>query len=311
LQTGLVGYTINIAMTNPGPVLFFLRPFAAFLVLLALAGCTSQVPKNSGANIYSILQYPVVLVHGIAAHDRKSIFDYWGRIPETLEAQGVRIFPGNTDAWGGFEHNGAILKDTIEKVLEATGAAKVNIIAHSRGGLDARYCIWAYDLGDRVASLTSIATPHHGAELADLVYEQGMIDSPLGKRVLAVLGRLYGDEGPALPRAIYELTTDNMILFNQQIIPDTRVFYQSIYTLMNRSADDLFFYFTHRYIESLSGPNDGVVSARSARWGDRVTEIAGGISHREIVDMKKKKISGVDIPLLYVDIVNELRQRGY
>jgi triacylglycerol lipase len=102
-----------------------------------------------------------------------------------------------------------------------------------------------------------------------------------------------------------------MALFNQRVVPDARVFYQSFYAFMNRPGDDLFFYFTNRYIAGLSGPNDGVVSVRSARWGDRVTEIAGGISHRDLVDIKKKKVSGVDIPLWYVDIVNDLRRRGF
>jgi hypothetical protein len=28
------------------------------------------------------LKYPVILVHGIVAHDREGVINFWGRIPE-------------------------------------------------------------------------------------------------------------------------------------------------------------------------------------------------------------------------------------
>src|SRR5207249_8887306 len=43
----------------------------------------------------------------------------------------------------------------------------VNIVAHSMGGLDARYAISQLGLGGRVASLITIGTPHLGTPLAD------------------------------------------------------------------------------------------------------------------------------------------------
>ena len=32
-------------------------------------------------------KYPIVLVHGIIAHDRPGVIKYWGRIPETLQEE--------------------------------------------------------------------------------------------------------------------------------------------------------------------------------------------------------------------------------
>jgi len=60
-------------------------------------------------------KYPVILVHGIIAHDRPGVIKYWGRIPETLRETGVKVFFGNTDAWGDIKTNAKILKTSNEK----------------------------------------------------------------------------------------------------------------------------------------------------------------------------------------------------
>jgi hypothetical protein len=61
----------------------------------------------------------------------------------------------------------------------------------------------------------------------------------------------------------------------------------------------------------VSGRNDGLVSEKSARWGIDCFEISGRISHDEIVDVKKRKISGVDIPMVYINILRELSEKGF
>lgn len=257
------------------------------------------------------LRYPVVLVHGIVAHDRGSIISFWGRIPDALRAKGIGVFLGNTDAWGGYDSNAEILKNTVDAVLRETGAEKVNIIAHSKGGLDSRYFIWKYHYGGRVASLTTIATPHHGAEIADLIFKQKIVHSTLAKKTLNVFGRLYGDTNPDLYNVNHQLTTEKMKEFNEITGMDDRVYYQSVYTTMNNSWDDLMFFYSHWYIKSAAGANDGVVSERSARWGNNIIKISGGISHAEILDYKKRKISGIHIPDIFLKITGGLRDKGF
>jgi triacylglycerol lipase len=53
-----------------------------------------------------------------------------------------------------------------EQILDWTDEP-VNIVAHSMGGLDARYLITHLGMADRVRSLTTIATPHRGTYLVD------------------------------------------------------------------------------------------------------------------------------------------------
>ncbi|GHU23650.1 hypothetical protein FACS1894164_08520 [Spirochaetia bacterium] len=257
------------------------------------------------------LRYPVVLVHGIMAHDRKGLIDFWGRIPDILRDNGVDLYFGNTDAWGTYESNAAILKTTVETVLTETGAEKVNIIAHSKGGIDSRFMIWRYDFGNTVASLTTISTPHHGAELADYILDKDIVHTDFVKKIWEVLGEMWGDSNPEMYRVGNQLTTEHMKEFNKIVIPDEDVYYQSYYTTMRDASDDLWLSETYKYIYSVSGDNDGIVSARSATWSDHITLIPGGISHHEIIDVKKTKISGIEIPDIYLELAVHLYELGF
>jgi triacylglycerol lipase len=257
-----------------------------------------------------VLKYPVVLVHGIARHDRGRIITSWGKIPEVLQDNGVKVFFGNTDAWGGVESNAGILKASVDQILEETKSEKVNIIAHSKGGIDSRYFIWKYDYGDRVASLTTISTPHHGSEVADSLYGRERLHSKRIRRRLVVFGKLYGDVNPDVYNVNYQLTTESMKTFNETVTMDDRVYYQSMYTVMNDVSDDPVFSRSYQYIKSVSGDNDGLVSAYSASWGDNVIKIGGGISHEQIIDQNRKKTSTIDIPNIYLGIVKELSEKG-
>ncbi|MCL2210910.1 MAG: hypothetical protein FWB95_03190 [Treponema sp.] len=275
--------------------------------------CCSNLPQesdNKNEENKPILKYPIILVHGIIAHDRESIINFWGRIPETFAENGIKIFLGNTDAWGSFESNAELLKDTIDKVLLETRSGKVNIIAHSKGGLDSRYLIKKYNYGGKVASLTTISTPHHGAELADLIFHQKIVHTKSVKKALEIYGHIIGDINPDLYSVNYELTTQNMKVFNENIIPDEQVFYQSVYTTMKNAFDDIAHFNNYLSIRKVSGDNDGLVSEVSARWSDNIKKYEN-ISHTEILDIKKRKISGIHIPDIYMDIVRALGERGF
>jgi len=257
------------------------------------------------------MKYPIVLVHGIIAHDRGGLVNFWGRIPEKLKEHGIKVYFGNTDAWGSYESNAEILQTTIEKVLHETKSKKVNILSHSKGGIDSRYLVWKYDFGDKVASLTTVSTPHHGAEIADLIYKQKIVHSDKAKKILATFGKIYGDINPDLYNVNYQLTTEKMKEFNENITADKRVYYQSLYSTMKDSIDDIVFFYSHQYIKKISGENDGLVSERSAQWGTNITKIEGSISHGQIVDLNKKKIAGIDIPEIYINIARGLSERGF
>jgi triacylglycerol lipase len=257
------------------------------------------------------LKYPVVFVHGIAIRDRDVASAPWGRLPRILRENGVEIYFGNTDAWGTIESNAELLKATVDKILKETGKEKVNIIAHSKGGLDSRCMIWKYNYGGKVASLTTISTPHHGAVLADMILNLKSLHTKTAKKTLGDLVKLYNDIYPDIYTAGYDLTTTNMKEFNKKVTMDDTVFYQSIYSVMNNARDDLLFTASYNYIKKEAGENDGMVSEYSARWGNNITKVEGGISHGQIVDVLLKAPLDMKIPNMYLRIVNDLKNKGF
>lgn len=258
------------------------------------------------------LKYPIILVHGIGAKD-SSLF--WGRIPKRLEAIGLKVFLGNTDSWGSIENNAISLSKTVDWVLNLCHCKKVNIIAHSKGGLDSRFLISSLNYADKIASLTTISTPHYGSEIVDYIFEKKSIYNPISKKIVNLVVKLYGDKSPEPYKIVAELTTKSMIDFNLRNRNNENVYYNSYYTFMKNAIDDLTYFLTYRYIKKSVGDNDGIVSIKSAQWGEDCTLIQGknghGISHREIIDIKRSAVSGVDIPDVYLKIVNKLIAKGF
>jgi triacylglycerol lipase len=260
----------------------------------------------------------VVLVHGIAGNDKENseteylgILNYWGRIPAILQQAGIQVFFGNTGGWSTCETNAAMLKETIDTVLAETNSEKVNIIAHSKGGIDARYLIGKYNYGDKIASLITMATPHHGSEIADAIYNRGLIRTKLAQSFIKSYEKSNEDKSPDMYGVLYELTTEAMSHFNETVPMDERVYHLSFYVAMAESSTDRLMSATYRHIKKDGGgDNDGLVSTASAIWGES-HRIAGNLSHRDIVDMKRKPIDGVDVPLVYLEIMRELEKKGF
>jgi len=290
------------------------RLFAIILITVSCMfyGCATAPKKVIELEQFGdlSLKYPVVLVHGFTAGDHYFTFNLWGRIPDTLKEHGVDVYYGNTDAWGIIETNAGLLKATIDKILKETGKEKVNIIAHSKGGLDSRYMIWRYDYGDKVASLTTVSTPHHGSVVADYMLYSKNIFTRTTVRFVLYMEQFYDDLYPDAYSAAYELTTVKLKEFNKNVTPDNRVYYQSIYSVMNKPSDDPLFSKSYKYMKKLEGANDGLVSENSAKWGDNITKVDVGLSHGQIADYEKDS-NDMSILNIYLRLVNDLKNRGF
>ena len=101
-------------------------------------------------------RYPILLLHGLNCRDEQGC---WGRIPVLLRRHGARVYLGGQDSYGSIQHNALVLKRGLRKILAEEGCEKVNIIAHSKGGLEARYLISSLGMADQVASLSTVCTP--------------------------------------------------------------------------------------------------------------------------------------------------------
>jgi triacylglycerol lipase len=90
------------------------------------------------------------------------------------------------------------LQTTVDSLLAATGAKKVDIIAHSMGGLLARYFSKNLAGSEKIDGFVFLGTPNHGTTLADLCPIQSCIEMRPGSAFLAALNA--GDETPGTAR---------------------------------------------------------------------------------------------------------------
>ena len=265
-------------------------------------------------------KYPVMLIHGAGFRDQKYL-NYWGRIPDALEKRGTTLFYGHQDSWGTIEYNAGVLKDNLNQILMETNSEKVNIIAHSKGGLEARYMISALNMADSVASLTTIATPHHGSKTMDLLCKLPKRLHRAAAFFTNLFVRMLGDKKPDFFTASQQFTTAHMKIFNSQILDSPKVYYQSYTAVMKTSFSDLFMFWTNLLIWFVEGENDGLVTPESAEWTNFKGILRGaknrGISHADEVDVrrmnlsKKSKNDGVtDIREFYIEVVSNLKKTG-
>lgn len=257
-------------------------------------------------------KYPILLAHGLGAKDNSF---FWGRIPKTLQEKGLDVYLGDSESWGCVEYNARQLAARIDEILKQTKKEKVNIIAHSKGGIDARFLISTLGYDDRVASLTTVSTPHRGAEIADFIHGSEIIYRAPVHKAIETMVKVFGDKSPQPYKILEEMQTSTMEEFNQKNPNKKKVYYSSYHSLLKNATDDLTYFASFQYLSKKAGPNDGVVSMKSAEWGETFTLIQGkeksGISHTEIIDLQRHKISGVDIPNIYIEMVDKLIEKGF
>ncbi len=264
--------------------------------------------KNVEANSCHT-KYPVLLVHGIGYRD-DMVISSWGRIPEYLRQGGAQVFLGEAGAWSSFENNAKQLKTRIDSILSEIHAEKVNIIAHSKGGLDARYAISKLGMTDKVASLTTVCTPHRGTCIADIVCHFMPEDDAAVYALVNFFARFMGDENPDSSLAIKQLSHKYMKAFNEEIIDADGVLYQSYCAQMLSAVDDPLYAISYRLLKKYEGHNDGMVSEKSCQWGD-FRGITEEISHLQMTDSITDRVSNINIPMLYVNWLKELKLKGF
>ena len=266
------------------------------------------------------LKYPVLLVHGMGFRDYKHIC-YWGRIPRALEQMGAKIFYGEQDSNASIETNARHIASKIDKIILETGAEKVNIIAHSKGGLDCRYAISRLGMAEKVASLTTMSTPHHGSKTVDALLKFPTFLIKIGCAFADVWFSILGDKVPDTYSAITSFTTEAAKKFNEETKDSKSVYYMSYAFAMKKAYSDIFMWFPNLVVDYFEGENDGLLSPESVKWGNFCGTFRGvgkrGISHCDEVDMRRRPLSktqgdGVsDIVDIYRQLIVVLHKMGF
>lgn len=256
-------------------------------------------------------KYPIILVHGIMVKELKH-FKAFGRIEKALKDEGFIVYTSLTDGFGSIENNASQLKRQIIRILEENKVDKVNLIAHSKGGLDSKYMIKNLDMEKYIASLTTLSTPHKGSKLADKLLT-------LPKWIIKILAfwinlfyRICKDENPDCVLVAKQLSVVNNVeeeTFNFE----SNIYCQSYSTTLKKSKDDFIMgiplIFSKRFEKDFS---DGMVAKKSAQFANYKGDcLEDSVSHSEIVGFSLSKNKRKKIEEFYIELCKELKELGF
>ena len=229
------------------------------------------------------MTFPIILAHGVCRFDKVwsdslnidnnddaklDNLHYFKGIRTMLKENGFVVYHSRVSWASDVDTRAENMKKNVLDILKKENCEKVNIIAHSMGGLDARHMLFndrnSGKIHQQIASITTISTPHSGSPFADWGIDNLPHVIPLAQRLGLDLN------------ALKDLRTDRCIEFNsnpdvvefEHICEKNSVFQtyagrQDFWSIFG--ALKLSFYI----IEKKEGDNDGLVSVNSARWRDR------------------------------------------
>jgi triacylglycerol lipase len=287
--------------------------------------------------------YPVVLVHGMGGFGTLDVgavkVTYFDGVIEDLTKQGEAVYATLAPPYDTSEVRAAAIAKQIDEILKRTGKAKVNLVGHSQGGLDARVLASPNGLGygDRIASVTTVATPHRGSRIADVALglmkwlPPALVDDVTGGFLGLLQKSAYELQSDAHLRAQVTLLSEQYMkdVFNPKYVDDPRVSYMSYGGRTNlRSgvgACDGGAYPNDPKALDVAQPglgamalfledgegkvNDGLVTVESAKWGKFQQCVAA--DHLKEVGQLGVLASSFDHIALFRSIVSRIRAAGF
>ncbi|EGO04923.1 hypothetical protein SERLA73DRAFT_44284 [Serpula lacrymans var. lacrymans S7.3] len=232
---------------------------------------------------YRAPKNPVVFCHGLLGFDSVTIgpaiaplqVAHWRGIREVLEANDIEVLITRVPATSSPVDRAKVLE---KKISEVYPGRKVHLIGHSMGGLDCRYL--TTHLTHRtfeVISITTIATPHRGSSFADhFITTVGKERMP---SIISLLDLLPNGGGDG--KAFECLTLESMRQFNEQTENVDGVRYFSWGAVYEPGMIDTWKW-PHSVILEKEGPNDGLVSVESSKWGTYLGTLSG-VNHLDLV----------------------------
>ena len=261
-------------------------------------------------------KYPLLLVHGIFFRDFEHL-NYWGRIPDELIKNGATVYYGNHSSSLSVKDSAEELASRIKDIIKETNCKKVNVIAHSKGGLDTRYAISNLGMDKYIASLTMINTPNHGCVFADYLLNKAPdgLKEAVAKSYNFALKKL-GDKAPDFIAGVTDLTSSEVEKMNEKMPASPKVKYKSYGSVLKKATGGRFpLHLTNNFVKLFDGKNDGLVGIESFPVYDDFTLIESpfkrGISHGDVIDLNRENIPGYDVREFYVDLVSDLKDKGF
>lgn len=166
-------------------------------------------------------------------------------------------------------------------------------------------------MAERVASLTTICTPHKGSQIATRLLKMPKF---LTKNIAFWVNfwyRLFGDKKPNSLEVCKQLQVVNGNEAPQLEVPSD-IYCQSYSATLNKSRDDFIMgvplMFSKHYEKEAS---DGLVSPSSSVFGNYKGDIDGSVSHIQIVGFAASKKKKEKIYAFYTQLCEELAKMGF
>lgn len=259
-----------------------------------------------------LTKYPLILVHG--AFRGVAFLRAFGKIDEELTKLGYTVYLAETDAFGPIEENAERLKNQITKLLDEKNVEKVNIIAHSKGGLDARYLIESLGADRYVASLTTLCTPHGGSPVASAILKLPRWMLKIIAFWFNLVNRIAGDEKPDSLTVCEQLKRHADGKTNADPIPG--VYCQSFSSTMKKGErkNDFVMRIPAAFCRVCEKDieTDGLVPKDSTVYGEyRGDAIDGSVSHSEMIDLLTRKEKRKRVYAFYADLCGDLAEKRF
>lgn len=222
------------------------------------AGAASEPTRPLRAR--HLPRYPLVFCHGMLAYSLLRLrlpgnLNCFAPLGEFFAERGIRVLFPQVPPTSGVAERAARLKEQIRAWTDEP----VHVVAHSMGGLDARYMISCLGMAEQVRSLTTVCTPHFGSHLADWFCANFRSRVPL-LLALEALGVNVDGFRDCRPAACAD--------FNARVPDHPAVRYFSYGGEVSPARLTPVLRRAWGILTPLEGPNDGMVSVRSARWGE-------------------------------------------
>jgi len=260
------------------------------------------------------LRHPVLLCHGygaIASLVKPSpLYD----VAMMLRSHNVLTFAPNIVPYAKIETRAQGWVKLIEKLTNEIPSGKVNVIAHSMGGLDMRYALSKLDVADQVASFTTICTPHHGTSLAELTLKTPeAIRDKLADFLDWMGDRIYPHTKSDSVGSAAQLTRQYVTeVFNPEITDVPDIPYYSYSSAVGKGTAEpirVIARYQNNHIFEQEGPNDGMVSVASAKWGEHIK--THSLSHLEQMNLRVKDDRQELYEQFWLDVVKMLSKKGH
>jgi triacylglycerol lipase len=267
----------------------------------ATATFRARGPRSTRAAL--VPRSPVVFCHGMLAFSMLRMqmprnLNCFSPLQDFLLERGLRALFPQVPPTAGIAERAACLRDQI---LHWTDEP-VNLVAHSMGGLDARCLISQLGFAPKIRSLTTVCAPHRGTYLADwfLANYRQRVPLMLALEALGVNLKGFRDCQLNACRAFNEVTPDS---------PDVRYFSYggqvspSYLTPVLRRAWSI--------LTGAEGPNDGMVSVASSRWGEYLGTVHADHFAQTPDSLFIRANEDFDSLAFYRRLVEDLARRGF